>query len=95
VEVSSHVGEIPYDTADRLAHKTRNVLILTDFDREGSAMAGRLSKLLEGEGVVVDRSLRRKIGSIMGILGIKTVESLDDVVEAEARNGELESRCII
>ncbi len=86
MEVSSHVREIPHDTANRLAQQARRVLILTDFDREGSSMAGRLSKLLEGESVVVDRGLRRRIGSVMGVLGVKTVESLDDIAEAEARN---------
>lgn len=86
MDVSSHVGEIPHDTVDRLARQARRVLILTDFDREGSAMAGRFSKLLEGEGVTVDRSLRRRMGSVMGVLGVKTVESLDDVAEAEMRN---------
>ncbi len=85
VEVVSHVGETLQDTANRLATRSHRVLLLTDFDREGSAIAGKLSRFLESEGVAVNRPLRRKIGSVMGVLGVKTVESLDNVAEAETR----------
>ena len=81
VEISSHVGQNEHDVADDLSEKTRSVLVLTDFDQKGIYQAARLSDLLEAEGVRVHRELRRKIGMLMGIIGIKTVESLDDVAE--------------
>lgn len=81
VEVSSRVGQTEPDVANGLAEKTRSVLVLTDFDEEGRKQAARLSELLEAEGVRVRRELRRKMGRLMGILGVKTVESLDDAAE--------------
>jgi 5S rRNA maturation endonuclease (ribonuclease M5) len=84
VEVSSHVSQTEHDVAKGLADKTGSVLVLTDFDRKGRYQATRLSQLLEAEGVRVNRELRRKIGKLMGILGVKTVESLDNVAEGEA-----------
>ena len=79
VEVSSHIGKIEHDVATDLSHKTREILILTDFDEEGGSKAKRLSRLLEAEGVNVHRELRRKFGKLMGVLGVKTIESLDDI----------------
>lgn len=81
VEVSSRVGQTEPDVAKGLAEKSRSVLVLTDFDEEGRKLAARLSELLEAEGVRVRRELRRKMGRLMGILGVKTVESLDDAAE--------------
>lgn len=81
VEVSSRVGQTEPDVANGLAEKSRSVLVLTDFDEEGRKLAARLSQLLESEGVRVRRELRRKMGRLMGILGVKTVESLDDAAE--------------
>lgn len=83
IEVSSHVGQTEHDVAKDLAEKTRSVLVLTDFDLKGRYQAARLSALLEAEGVRVHRELRRKIGKLMGILGVKTVESLDNVAEGK------------
>lgn len=83
IEVSSHVDQTEHDVAKDLAEKTRSVLVLTDFDLKGRYQAARLSALLEAEGVRVHRELRRKIGKLMGILGVKTVESLDNVAEGK------------
>jgi 5S rRNA maturation endonuclease (ribonuclease M5) len=78
VDVSSHTGKTEHDIATDLSRKTREILILTDFDEEGRSKAKRLSQLLEAEGVNVRRELRRKFGRLMGVLGLKTIESLDD-----------------
>ncbi len=79
VEVFSHVGQTEHDTANALAMKTREVLVLTDFDGKGASIAKRLSQLLEAEGVRVNREARGKIARLMNILGVKTVEALDDI----------------
>ena len=81
IEVSSHVGQTEPDVAKGLADKTGSVLVLTDFDKKGRYQATRLSQLLEAEGVRVHRELRRKIGKLMGVLSVKTIESLDNVAE--------------
>ncbi len=81
VEVSSRVGQTEPDVANGLAEKTRSVLVLTDFDEEGRKQAARLSELLEAEVGRGRRERRRKMGRLMGILGVKTVESLDDAAE--------------
>jgi 5S rRNA maturation endonuclease (ribonuclease M5) len=79
VELNSHTGKTEHDIANDLSYKTRDVLVLTDFDEKGRSKAKRLSQLLEADGVHVHHELRRKFGRLMGILGVKTIESLDDI----------------
>lgn len=79
VDVCSHIGKTEHDIATELSLRTREILILTDFDEEGRSKAKRLSQLLEAEGVNVHRELRRKFGRLMGVLDVKTIESLDDI----------------
>jgi 5S rRNA maturation endonuclease (ribonuclease M5) len=79
VEVFSHVGQTEHDVVDAIAAKTRSILVLTDFDEKGASIAKRLTQLLEAEGVRVDREARGKIARLMGILGVKTIEALDDI----------------
>jgi 5S rRNA maturation endonuclease (ribonuclease M5) len=89
IDVFSHIGQAEQDVAARISLKTRSILILTDFDEKGVILAKRLTKLLTAEGVMVQVELRKKIERLMGILGLKTVESLDDWVvknDARARN---------
>ena len=80
IDVFSHVGQAEHDVAAHISAKTRSVLVLTDFDEKGVSLAKRLTGLLAAEGVQVQVELRRKIGQLMSILGLKTVESLDDWV---------------
>ena len=79
VEVNSHIGKSEHDIATDLSQITRDILVLTDFDDKGITKAKRLSQLLEAEGVLVHHELRRKFGRLMGVLGVKTIESLDDI----------------
>lgn len=81
VEVCSHIDQTEQDIAIKLAENVSNVLVLTDFDDKGKMKANRLSDLLEAESVRVYRDLRRKIGKLMGVLGIKTIESLDNIAK--------------
>jgi len=78
IDVFSHVGQVEHDVATNISTKTRSVLVLTDFDETGVGLARRITELLVAEGVQVQIELRRKIGCLMGILGLKTVESLDN-----------------
>ncbi len=78
IDVFSHVGQVEHDVAANLSAKTRSVLVLTDFDETGASLARRITELLVAEDVQVQIELRRKIECLMGILGLKTVESLDN-----------------
>lgn len=80
IDVFSHVGLTEYDVAIQISAQTRCVLVLTDFDETGKSLAKRVTELLAAEGVRVQVELRRKIGKLMGVLGLKTLESLDDWV---------------
>ena len=80
IDVSFHVRRAEPVIADNISTKTRNVLVLTDFDETGRNQAKRLTELLIAEGVHVQIELRRKIGRLMGILDLKTVESIDNLV---------------
>jgi 5S rRNA maturation endonuclease (ribonuclease M5) len=84
IDVFSHVGQVEHDVAASIAARTQSVLVLTDFDDTGISLAKRITELLTTEGVRVQIDLRRKIGKLMGVLGLKTVESLDDW---EKKNG--------
>jgi 5S rRNA maturation endonuclease (ribonuclease M5) len=80
IDVFSHVGQAEHDIATYISAKTQSILILTDFDRTGVSLAKRITALLTAEGVQVQIDLRRRIGQLMGILRLKTIESLDDWV---------------
>ncbi len=80
IDVSSHVRKAVHAIADNISTKTRSVLVLTDFDEAGRAQAKRLTELLTAEGVHVQIDLRKKIGRLMGVLDLKTVESIDNLV---------------
>lgn len=84
IDVFSHVGQMEHDVAESIAKRTRSALVLTDFDETGIGLAKRITELLAAEGVRVQIDLRRKIGRLMGVLGLKTLESLDDW---KAKNG--------
>ena len=80
IDVFSHVGQVEHDIATHISERARSILILTDYDEKGVILAKRLTELLTAEGVLIQAELRKKIGHLMGILGLKTVESLDDWV---------------
>ena len=83
VEIRGHVGTSDHDLALRVAREGNRILVLTDFDEKGAKIANRISFLLESEGMTVDRELRRRFSQMMGVLGVKTIESLDDIAEKE------------
>jgi len=63
-----------YETAEKI--KENEVLILTDFDKEGREIAKKLNLFLQSLGYNVDRENRRKIGLMFTRLRIKKIEEL-------------------
>ncbi len=84
IDVFSHVGMTEHGIAEEVAAKAETVLVLTDFDEKGIALTKRISELLTAEGVRVQWELRRKIRRLVGILGVKTIEALDNWVEKDS-----------
>lgn len=50
------------------------VVILLDFDKEGTRMAERISRELEEKGVKVDRFYRRTLGELLVREGMRRIE---------------------
>ncbi len=63
-----------------LMKRYRRIVILTDYDREGKKLNKRLTLRLEREGVKVDTRCRERIGRILGIRGIRTIESITSLL---------------
>lgn len=79
IETYSKVGISDGDMVENLATSYNNIILLTDFDREGRMLNDKLSHLLERRGVKVEKSLRRAMGRLMAVLGVYTIESLDNI----------------
>jgi 5S rRNA maturation endonuclease (ribonuclease M5) len=67
-----------YETTELLAD--RDVLILTDFDREGREIARKLERILQPIGFRVDIVTRKRIGHMLGKLKILEIEHLRSVL---------------
>ncbi len=67
------------DTAfiDELRSNYKRVVILTDYDRAGKRFNKRLTTRLEHEGIKVENAFRSKIGRILGLRGMKDIESVN------------------
>ena len=63
-----------YETAEKT--KDKEVLILTDFDKEGKEIAKKLNIFLQSFGCKIDKENRRKIGFMFSKLRIKKTEEL-------------------
>lgn len=68
------------DLADLVAKKKSNVVILTDFDEQGTLLNRRLSKLFEKRGVKVDRFYRRSFQRLLKKLRISTIEGIYSII---------------
>jgi len=75
-----------YDLMTEVSGKYRRVLILTDFDQEGLMLNRRFAEILEHEGVVVEKGLRRMVGRLTAALGVYAIESLDNIMDAVGRD---------
>lgn len=67
------------DCVDYLRSRHRKVAILTDYDRTGKKFNKKLTARLEREGVKVERRYREKIGRVLGLRGMKCVESVNSL----------------
>jgi len=63
------------DVADAISKKYRKIIILTDWDKKGSYLAGRIFNLLRDNDVICNLEYRRKLGFYLGP-HISTVEEL-------------------
>ena len=63
-----------YETAEKI--KDNEVLILTDFDKEGKEIAKKLNIFLQSFGCKIDKENRRRIGLLFSRLKIKKIEEL-------------------
>ncbi len=68
----SYVGLV-----DHLRSRHKRVAILTDYDRAGKRFNKKLTARLECEGVKVEKWYREEIGKILGIRGMKSIESIN------------------
>jgi 5S rRNA maturation endonuclease (ribonuclease M5) len=67
------------DTAfiDDLRSRYKRVAILTDYDRAGKRFNKRLIARLERDGVKVETTFRSRIGQILGLRGMRDIESVN------------------
>ena len=82
IEVSNQVGVSDYDLLEIIAKRYNNVLVLTDFDREGLSLNLHYSRILEREGVKVERGFRRAIGRLTAAIGVYEIEDLDNALDS-------------
>ena len=73
-------GHTLANLADRVSKNYRKIIILTDWDKKGSYLAGRLFNLLRDNDVFCDMEYRRKLGFYLGS-HIFTVEELSMLSE--------------
>jgi 5S rRNA maturation endonuclease (ribonuclease M5) len=67
-----------YETTELL--KEKEVLILTDFDSEGTQISKKLNRILQPIGYKVDITTRRKVGIMFRKLKILEIEHLRSVL---------------
>jgi len=79
-------GVNDYDLMAEVAVNYSRVLILTDFDQEGTTLNRRFAELLEHEGVKVEKGLRRRVGRLTASLGIYAMEAMDNIMDAAERS---------
>jgi len=79
-------GVNDYDLMTEVSTRHSSVLILTDFDQEGTMLNKRFDEILEHEGVKVERGLRRMVGRLTASLGIYAIESVDNLMDAAERD---------
>ena len=82
IDVISHSKVSLPDLATYISESANTVLVLSDFDESGNKQADRLTSLLEGIGVKVEKEKRRMLGKLFSTAGTKTVESINDIVHS-------------
>jgi len=71
-----------FEFVERIAsdYAGSSVVVLFDFDREGTAAAKRMMVELEEKGVRVERKVREKLGEILVREGIRRIEELPSIL---------------
>ncbi|MHC1579876.1 MAG: toprim domain-containing protein [Candidatus Alkanophagales archaeon] len=64
------------DFVELVSKKYERVVILTDYDRDGKYFNKKLSERLQQCGVCVEHTYRDKIGKLLGLCGIRDIESM-------------------
>ena len=62
---------------DYLSSRYKRVTILTDYDRMGKKINKKLIARLERAGIKVENRYREKIGRILGLRGMRDIESVN------------------
>jgi 5S rRNA maturation endonuclease (ribonuclease M5) len=70
----------PINTVTEQAAIKSEVVILTDYDKEGEKLCNVLEKLLRAEGVSVRLDLRKKFRSISKVTKIEELVNIADVI---------------
>ncbi len=66
---------------DYLSLRHKSVAILTDYDRQGKSINKKLTSRLERVGVKVENRYRERIGRVLGLRGMKCIESLNSLMK--------------
>ncbi len=66
---------------DYLSLRHKSVAILTDYDRTGKSINKKLTSRLERVGVKVENRYRERIGRVLGLRGMKCIESLNSLMK--------------
>lgn len=60
-----HQGQRLPALAQRLTDRYSRAVVLTDWDRKGGQLAERLTELLGGAGVAIDRDVRQRLARVL------------------------------
>ena len=82
IDIISHSNVSLPNLAINISETSNKVLVLTDFDESGMKQAHRLTSLLEGIGVKVDKEKRRILGKYFRVTGANTIESIDNILHS-------------
>lgn len=69
-------GKPLYKVSEDLSERTDEVVILTDYDREGRKLAKKLNNYFTSYGVLPNRRIRRKLGFLINKIGISHIEDI-------------------
>ncbi|MCD6402819.1 MAG: toprim domain-containing protein [Candidatus Aenigmarchaeota archaeon] len=78
------------DFVDRVAEEEREIIILTDFDKEGRALAARLVRLFESRDVKVKKEERMKFHKLFPqFKKIEEIRFFLKVIKEDDHHGEI------
>ena len=78
-EIVMYSSKPDTEFVDYLSSRHKKVTILTDYDRAGKEFNKKLSARLEHAGVKVENQYRGRIGRILGLRGMRCIESVNSL----------------